>query len=616
MRKTARFASFFFLVVMVQSAKAQVKVGDDLSMRMNGTLTGGYAASYGDLIPSSHSVNFGADAQLSGDYYNPNFLRFDITPYYNRSTSDSTFQSLTDATGLNADVNLFNGSRTPGYVSFNYARNSTGAFGLLGSPNFTTIGTGYGFGLGWSLLLPDKPTFSISYSQGSGGGNIFGTNEESHSSTKTLNLRSSYHLAGWNLNAAYQHLNFDSKIPTFLTGEPNTNTNFSTSSGNAVGVNGTHALPWNGSLALAYTRSSFSGDFDSSLASYKSTTDYSTDMESAIVSFHPTTKLGLFASQNYTDNLNGFLYQNILNNGGGLPITQQNSSANSFTTNAGISYNILQNLYTQGQITYFRQSYFGNSYDGSYLSATLGYNKRLLQTFTMSASVVESTNQFTNNALGFIANLNGFHAFGDWQLAGSFNYAQNVQTLLVTYTTSYYNYNANLHRRLGRGKQITFAYNGSRSGLNQNAGSYTYSNSGSASLALRRITFGANYTQSRGLSILTSQGIQPIPPTPGLPLLGQIVYNGESYGGSVGVTPLSRLNISASYSHAVSDTTANTIFSKNRTEIFYTQLQYRLRRINVFAGYTRFSQGISAAGTPPGETYSYFIGVSRWLSFF
>jgi hypothetical protein len=613
-RKIATYTSFLICVALVQGAKAQVQVGDDLRMRMNGTLTGGYAASYGDLIRSSHGVNFGADAQLSGDYYNPNFLKFDLTPYYNRSTSDSTFQSLTDATGLDADVNLFNGSRTPGYVNFNYARNSTGAFGLIGSPNFTTIGTGYGFAVGWSLLLPDKPTFSFSYSQGSGGGNIFGTNEESHSSTKTLNLRSSYHLAGWNLNASYQHLNFDSKIPTFLTGEQNTN--FSSSSGNTVGVNGSHALPWNGSVALAYTRSAFSGDFDSSLATYKSKTDYSTDMESALVSFHPTTKLGLYASQNYTDNLNGFLYQNILNNGGGLPISQQNTSANSFTTTAGASYNILQNLYTQGQITYFRQSYFGNSYDGSYLSATLGYNRRILHTFTMSASVVESTNQFTNNALGFIGNLNAFHAFGEWQVSGNLSYAQNVQTLLVTYTTSYYNYSGNLHRRLGRGKQVTFAYNGAHSGLNQDQGSYTYSNSGSASVALRRINFGANYTQSRGLSILTSQGIQPIQPTPGLPLLGQIVYNGESYGASVGVTPVPRLNISASYSHAVSDTTANDIFSKNRTEIFYTQLQYRLRRVNVFAGYTRFSQGISAAGTPPGETYSYFIGVSRWLSFF
>lgn len=614
MRRFLPYATFLLLLFLTQGTRAQIQVGDDVHMRMNGTLTGGYSANYGDQIPSSHNVNFGADAQLNGDYYNPNFLNFDITPYYNRSTSDSSFQSLTDASGVNTNVNLFTGSKYPGYASFNYARNSTGNFGLISSPNFTTIGTGYSFGVGWSVLLPNKPTFSFSYSQGSGGGNIFGTDEESHSSTKTLNLRSSYRIAGWNLNASYQHLSFDSQIPLFLSGNPNIDT--SASSGNTLGVNGFHSLPWNGSVALSYTHSSFSGDFASSLEGSKYFTDYSTNLEFANLSFHPTTKLTLFGGENYTDNLNGFLYQNIFNTGGGLPIAQQNSTANSFTSNAGVNYILPQNIFTQAQITYFQQSYFGNTYNGSFFSATVGYNKRILDTFSVSASLVESTNKFTDNNLGFIGNLNAFRNFGPWQFSGNLSYAQNVQTLLVTYTTSYYNYSGNMHRRLGRGKQVTLAYNGSHSGLNQDKGSYTYSNSAAASLALRRLTFGANFTKSQGLSILTSQGIQPLPPTPGLPPEGQIVYNGESYGASVGATPIARLTISASYSHAVSNTTANDIFSKNRTEIFYTQLQYRLRRVNVFAGYTKFSQGISAAGTPPGSTYSYFIGVSRWLSFF
>ena len=102
------------VLVFVPGARAQVQVGDT-TMRMVGTLTGGYAANYGDQIPSSHGINLGADAQLTGDYYNPNFLNFDITPYYNRSTSDSEFQSLTQASGINADVNLFTGSKYPGY---------------------------------------------------------------------------------------------------------------------------------------------------------------------------------------------------------------------------------------------------------------------------------------------------------------------------------------------------------------------------------------------------------------------------------------------------------------------------------------------------------------------
>jgi hypothetical protein len=116
--------------------------------------------------------------------------------------------------------------------------------------------------------------------------------------------------------------------------------------------------------------------------------------------------------------------------------------------------------------------------------------------------------------------------------------------------------------------------------------------------------------------VLTSTGIQPLPSTLGLPPEGLIVYNATSYGAGVGVTPIPRLSISATYAHAVSDTLSSAAYSNNRTDIFYGQMQYRLRRISLLAGYTKFSQGISAAGTPAGNQYSFFIGVTRSFNFF
>jgi hypothetical protein len=61
---------------------------------------------------------------------------------------------------------------------------------------------------------------------------------------------------------------------------------------------------------------------------------------------------------------------------------------------------------------------------------------------------------------------------------------------------------------------------------------------------------------------------------------------------------------------------SNSIYSNNNTDIFYTQLQYRLRRISLLAGATRFSQGISATGIAPGTVTSYYGGISRWFDFF
>ena len=614
MKKIATLAGLLLLLGMAQSANAQVTVGDDLKMNMGGVLTGGYSGSYGEQMPSTHGLDFGGSAQLTGSYYNPNFLNFSVTPYYNQSRNNSGFQSLTDATGVSAQANLFTGSRYPGYVNYSYAHNSTGILGLIGTPNFTTIGDSQGFGIGWSALVPGLPTLSVSYSQGDGTGNVYGTNEESNASTKTFNVRSSYVLAGWNLNSYYTMLKVDSVIPFFLSGE--SGNDYSHSMSNNLGINGFHKLPWNGSIALSYNFSRYSSDFGSAVFGDKGSSNYDTNTQTALLSFHPTTKLTLFANETFTDNLNGYFYQNLINGGSGVPIMQTNSTANSLTLSSGLNYLIMPHLFTQAQITYYDQTYFGHTYNGSYVSGTLGYNKRIFDTFTVAATVVESSNQWANNSLGFIGMVNGFRHFGGWEVSGGFNYAQNVQTILVTYTTSYYNYNANLHRRLGRGKQVTAAYNGSHTGLSQYAGTVSSSDAFSASLALRRFTLTGNYIESSGQSILTNTGIQPIPPTPGLPPEGLIVYNGKGYGASIGFNPTTRLNITGTYSHANSDTISNDVFSHNRTEIYYAQLQYRLRQLNVLAGYTRFSQGISAAGTPAAATNSYFIGVSRWINFF
>ena len=53
----------------------------------------------------------------------------------------------------------------------------------------------------------------------------------------------------------------------------------------------------------------------------------------------------------------------------------------------------------------------------------------------------------------------------------------------------------------------------------------------------------------------------------------------------------------------------------NNTEMIYSQMQYRLRRLSVLAGYTRFTQGISATGIA-GNGKSYYVGISRWFDFF
>ena len=191
--------------------------------------------------------------------------------------------------------------------------------------------------------------------------------------------------------------NISSNFPSFLGGQVGTNT--SDFSGNDFGINGNHSLPWNGSVSITFNHSGYSGDFASTLGLNNGVNNYTTNIETAYATFRPTPKLVLYANQSYTDNLNGFLYQSITNSGGGVPLLQLDTQSNSSPFSAGANYSFTKNLYGQAQVTYYDQSYFGNNYQGTYFTGTVGYGKRILNTFTVSASVIESSNQFATPLL-------------------------------------------------------------------------------------------------------------------------------------------------------------------------------------------------------------------------
>ena len=598
------------LLVAIPLASAQLKVGDDLQMKAGGLFTAGYSGDYGDQIQSSHGLNFGMNGNVSGSFYNPNFLSFSLTPYFNQSQANSSFQSLTGASGISATANLFTGSHFPGSVSYRDDYNSTGTFGLVGQPNFTTHGHGDGFSIGWSALLPDLPTLSASYSQGSGSGTVYGTNQETGSDTKLFNVRSTYVIDSFHLNGYYDHNNLHSIYPAFLSGEQESVSN---TSGHDFGFGANRNLPINGSFYANFNRSQASTDF---LGQQDDTSSYTTSTENSGVSFHPTQKLSVFANESYTDNLSGFLSQNLISSGTVQTPFNFGTGSKSLTLGGGASYQFTNYLSGQAQATYYDQRYFDQSYTGTYISGTVNFNRRLWDMFTFSVGVVDASNGQGSNSVGFIGNVNYFHRFQAWETSGSFSYAQNVQSILITYTTSYYNYTARVRRRLGYGLSWLAIYNGNRTGLTQEAGNGSHSDSYSSSFSSRRFSLTGNYSKSTGQSILTSAGLVVLPPTPGVPASNLILYNADSYGGGLSATPVKRLTVSGTFSRALSNTLSDVTNSRNNTEIFNTQVQYHLRRIGVLGGFTRFTQGVSASGTPPATANSFFIGVSRWFDFF
>lgn len=602
------------LIVLLTSAlaSAQMEIGDDIKLKAGALFTAGYSGNYGDGagIESTHGLNFGFNGDINGSYYNPNFLSFNVVPYVNQSRADSDYQSLTGASGVSATVNLFTGSHFPGSITYRDDYNSTGTLGLAGQPNFTTHGHGDGFGIGWSALLPDMPTLSLSYSQGDGSGTVYGSNQQSGSDTKLFNIRSTYSIEDFHINGYFNHNTLRSLYPAFLSGEEESVAN---TSGHDFGFGANHNLPLHGSFYANYNRSTATTDFTGQT---DSSTSYTTGTETSGVSFHPTTKLSVFSNESYTDNLSGFLTQSLVSSGTVQSPIDLGSGSNSLQVGGGAAYQFTNFLSAQTQATYYDQYYFGKSYTGTFVSGTVNYARRIFDMFTFSGGVVEESNGQGSNSVGLVGNVNYFHRIQGWETSGSFSYAQNVQSVLITYTTSYYNYTTRARRRLSARLSWIGAFNGSHTGLTNQPGSGNHSNGYSSSLSSRKFTITGNYTESTGESILTSVGLVLVPSAPGVPASNLILYNGDSYGGGLSATPVRHLTISGTFSRALSNTLSEATNSRNNTEVFNGQLQYHFRRIGALAGFTRFTQGISASGIAPATANSFFVGVSRWFDIF
>ena len=91
---TLAIAQIAFSQSQPQTQTPELSIGENTKLSAGGLFTFGYSGDYGDVISSQHGLNFGVDGRLSGYYYNPNFISFTATPYYNQSRANSSYQSL------------------------------------------------------------------------------------------------------------------------------------------------------------------------------------------------------------------------------------------------------------------------------------------------------------------------------------------------------------------------------------------------------------------------------------------------------------------------------------------------------------------------------------------
>jgi hypothetical protein len=597
------------LFLAVAQCSAQFQVGDNLHMNGSGVVSAGYAGNYGDQSVSSHNLDLGGNGNMSGFYYQPGFLSFNVLPFYNRSRVNSDFQSLTDSSGVNATANIFSGSHFPGFISYVKDYNSSGTFGSPDLPNFTTHGNDQSFGVGWSASLPNLPSISASFTAGSGDSTVYGTDAHSNSTDRVFSLRSSYTIAGFGLNADYNHITLKSTTPEILAGQQEF---ISNSDSDGYGFSASHALPLRGAFSAYASRLNYNNDYEGGIRF-----DTSIDTENASAVFRPSQKLNVRFGEYYTDNLAGSLNQAIIATGGvaAVPLA---SSSHSLSLSGGADYDVYRGLWVSGQVTQIDQRFDGQDYQSTLFDGTLygTYGRKLLGSIRWSVSLVDTANEAGNSLVGVLGNVDFSRRIRLWDVSGSFSFAHNVETLLAIYTNSYYRATGQVSRRVNRHVRWSTDFGASHNALNAQTNSASSSENLSSSLSVGWFSTSGNYTRARGTSILTANGLEPIPvPIPVLPTSQLVLFGGSSYGLSAAAAPQRRLTLIASYTKAGSNTLANSLSSLNQNNGLNATLQYQLRKLYFKAGYSRLVQGISAAGSPPAMVSSYYFGVYRWFSF-
>src|SRR5579871_3717966 len=170
-------ASLLMLMLAVR-ADAQLEIGDNTSMNLSGNMAFGYTGDYSNFAGSAHTLTPSGNADLSGFYYSPGFLSFDVQPFYNESRANSTYQSIFESGGVSGTASLFSGSHFPGTVGYSKIYNNEGGLNIPGVGNLTTRGNSDNLVLGWGIQIPDYPIVSFSFADGGSDSTVFGTTSD------------------------------------------------------------------------------------------------------------------------------------------------------------------------------------------------------------------------------------------------------------------------------------------------------------------------------------------------------------------------------------------------------------------------------------------------------
>ncbi|HTR25779.1 MAG TPA: hypothetical protein VMI10_17525 [Terriglobales bacterium] len=598
------------LMTLAWPAWAQLQIGDDTSLNLSGNLSFAYTGNYSNLTGSTHGMTPSGNADLSGFYYSPNFLSFDIQPFYDQTRDNSTTRSVFHSSGVSSSASLFSGSHFPGSISYSKLFNGQGGYSLPGVGSLATHGNSDNLAIGWGINLPDLPRVGLQFTDGGSNSTVVGSNSESNFHNRLFGVNVADVWKGFNWSGDYHHDATHAEVPQFLVG---TEPDISNNSSNTFSGSASHKLPLQGTFSFAASRANVSSE--SGGQHYNgSITDVGSGAE-----FAPVKNLDLGVNENYTTNVQGGLYESVLASGGVVPNALSDYTTHSLDLNIHASYVVPSIHLTFGATEDHRQqTVLGTSISANILSQMVTYGSQVFGGF-FNADLVVTETQISQkgaaNSIGQYETVSYFKNFRRWKVNGSFNYSRNTQTALIGYTSSGHGYSAGIGRRLSEYSFLSLNATANKATFGNSTGTDNSSQSYSASLTMRRFSLSGGYDKASGTSILTATGLMPITtPTPGTPF-ETFLFNGKSYSFGASTSPIRGLVLSGNYSHTRSDTFA-AVASLNKTAQLNTMLQYKVRQLWIVGGYLKLQQEFSITGQPAASDSSFYFGITRWFKFF
>ena len=629
---TRRHLGWLLLIacILSQSSTAQVRLGE-ASMGLSGDAQGGFSTNWGDDQISSHAFDFGFNTLLNGYYYNPKFLSFSVNPYYNQSRQNSNFNSIFGSSGILAGANLFSDSWHP--VSFGFTKdwNSQHQYNVPGSliPYYAN-GSDQSFTVAGGLNRPNLPTFNANYGQGHSEFNVLGVSNAGVSRWRSYGLSSSYSLLGVGLGASYGKIHTEQNLGSLNTDSSDL-TDVTDSS--VFTVNATRQLWGSTQLSGSYSRNSLETDY-AGLPSNGAFNTYN-----AFLSARPLSAMSANFFINYTDNLYNYLLQNFLPGplagiatpGGpasatsasaatpvsGPPLTYvpASTSSNYLSYGTRVAYQFNNYWNASGGVDHRVQNYVGTSSESTDTWAGTSYSHPLAGGhYGVNASFSTAFADNGGPTMGYGVGGNYGRRVAGWEGSVGAQYSHSQATSILTNTSSGYGFNVAASRKLFESWRFSTTALIGKSSINGLSQSDTTIENLGASLSSNHFSFAGNYSTSSGTSLLTANGLTPLPPD--LPSLNNLLYSGHSYSMSAGYRPNWHWQTTVTYGYAQYGTNNLTTLNNTKTSQLNVRTEYDFRQMRFIAGYSRISQGVGTTFNSPRKVNALFVGISRHFDLF